>query len=143
MLMPMAARANPYILNPSSLIAFSVVAIAALVVEAGIVALLLAFAGLTPLRMFCAFLLANVTAFIFLFWPLQQRVPLPVLEALVVIIDAVSIKVLAKLAAFQGDSYCNLGWWFAGLTSLAGNAASFCIGIMASGEPWKMHDVGE
>jgi hypothetical protein len=42
-LIPMAARANPYILNPSSLIAFGVVAISALIVEAGIVALMLAF----------------------------------------------------------------------------------------------------
>ena len=140
-LMPMAATANPYIVNPSSLIAFGVVALAALVVEAGIVALVLAFARLAPLRMFGAFLLANVARFIFVFWPLQQRVPLPVLEALVVIMDAAFIKLLSKLTALQGDSYCKLGWWYASLTSLAGNAASFCIGIMASGEPWKMHPI--
>jgi membrane protein YdbS with pleckstrin-like domain len=53
-LMPLAARANPYIVNPSSLIAFAVVAFMALIVEAGVVALVLAFAGLTPLRMFVA-----------------------------------------------------------------------------------------
>ena len=142
-LIPMAARANPYILNPSSLIAFGVVAISALIVEAGIVALMLAFVGLAPLRMFGGFLFANVTVFLFIFWPLQQRVPLPLLEVVVMVIDAASIILLSKLAFFQGDSYRNVGWLFAGLASLAGNAASFCVGVMASGEPWKMHGVGE
>jgi hypothetical protein len=142
-LIPMAARANPYALDPSSLIAFGIVAIFALIVEAGIVALLLGFAGLAPLRMFFAFLLANVAVFIFVFWPLQQRLPLLALEALVVVIDATSIWLLSKVPALQGDSYRGVGWIFAGFTSLLGNAASFCIGVMASGEPWKAHGVGE
>ena len=47
-LLPMVVRANPYIVNPSSLIAFGVVAASALIVEAGVVALLRAFAGLCP-----------------------------------------------------------------------------------------------
>ena len=142
-LIPLAARANPYIVNPSSLIAFTVVAFMALIVEAGIVALVLAFAGLSPLRMFGAYWLANVAVFLFLFWPLQQRLPLPVLEGLVVTVDAVSIKALSKVTAFQSDSYSRLGWCFAGVASLVGNAASFCIGVMASGEPWKVHGAGE
>ena len=142
-LLPMVMRANPYIVNPSSLIAFGVVAASALIVEAGVVALLLAFAGLAPLRMFVGFLLANVAIFMFIFWPLQGRVSLPVLEALVVIIDAACIKLLSKLAVFQGDSYRNVGFLFAGATSLAGNAVSFCIGVMASGKPWKVHEIGE
>ena len=141
-LVPMAARANPYVLNPSSLIAFGVVSLFALIVEAGIVALLLTFAGLAPVRMFFGFLVANIAVFIFIFWPLQRRVPLPVLEALVVFIDATSIWLLSKVPAFQGDSYRRVGWVFSGFASLAGNAASYCIGVMASGEPWKVHDAG-
>ena len=111
-LTPMVARANPYILNPSSLIAFGVVAFWALIVEAGLVALLLAWVGLAPLRMFGAFFFTNAAVFLLVFWPLQQRVALPVLEALVVAIDAVSIKLLSKIAVFQGDSYRR---WVGGL----------------------------
>lgn len=144
-LVPIVARANPVILNPSSLIAFVVVAFWALIVEAGIVALLLMFAGLAPLRFFGGYLIANIAVFIFVFCPLQQRaaLPLPVLEVLVVAIDAVSIKVLSQCAPFQGDSYRNASWWLAGLASLAGNAASFFIGVIASGAPWEMHGIGE
>jgi len=139
-LFPFAARANPYILNPSSLLAFAVVAFMALIVEAGIVALVLLFAGLSPLRLFGAFWLTNCAIFFFLFCPLQQRLSLPLLEALVVLTDAICIKMLSKIPALQGDTYSNLGWMFAGFTSLAGNAASLCIGMMASGEPWKVHE---
>lgn len=142
-LIPFSARANPYILNPSSLLAFAVVAFMALVVEAGIVALVLVFAGLSPLRMFGAFWLLNLAVFLFLFWPLQPRLSLPLLELLVVITDALCIKVLSKVSGLQGDTYSRLGWWFAGGASLAGNATSFCIGVMASGEPWKMHEAAE
>jgi hypothetical protein len=135
----MLARANPYILNPSSLIAFGVIAFWALVIEAGIVALLLAFAGLSPLRVFGAFLVANLVVFLFVFYPLQNRMSLPLLESFVVIIDALAIKVLSKWSAFQSDSYRNLSWLAAGLTSLVGNASSFFIGVIASGKPWEMH----
>lgn len=142
-LIPLAARANPCIINPSSLIAFGVVAFWALVVEAGIVALLLTFSGLAPLRVFGGFFLANVAVFLFVFCPLQQRMALPLLEAIVVAIDAVSIKILSMLSGFQGESYRRVGWLFAGITSLAGNATSFCIGVIASGSPWQEHSPGE
>jgi hypothetical protein len=142
-LMPAVARANPYVLNPSSLIAFGVVAFWALIVEAGIVALLLTFSGLAPLRVFGGFFFANVVVFIFVFCPLQQRIPLPLLEAIVVVIDAASIKLLSRFSAFQGESYRSVGWLFAGLTSLAGNAASFFVGVIASGSPWEMHGTGD
>lgn len=142
LLIPMVARADPYVLNPSSLIAFGVISIFALVVEAGIVALLLIFAGLAPIRFFIGFLFANVAVFLFVFCPLRQRLPVPVLETLVVLFDATSIWLLSRVPALQGDSYRRVSWVFAGIASLIGNAASFCIGVMASGEPWKMHDAG-
>jgi hypothetical protein len=49
---PLVVRANPVIINPAPLIAFWVVALMALMVEAGIVALLLAFRGITPIAAF-------------------------------------------------------------------------------------------
>ncbi|MCX6883733.1 MAG: hypothetical protein NTX27_01690 [Verrucomicrobia bacterium] len=142
-LIPFSARANPYILNPSSLLAFAMVAFMALVVEAGIVALVLLFANLSPLRLFGAFWLTNCAVFVFLFCPLQQRLSLPLLEALVVTTDAVCIMALSRIPALQGDSYTKLGWMSAVLTSLVGNAASLCVGVMASGEPWKTHEAME
>ena len=143
LLVPVIAHANPVILNPSSLIAFGVVALGALVVEAGIVALLLTFAGLAPARVFVGFLCANLAVFIFLFCPLQGRVALPVLEALVLVIDAAGIKLLSHFGAFQGDSYRGVSWLLAGLASLAGNAASFFVGVLASGSPWEVHNAVE
>jgi hypothetical protein len=143
LLIPLVAKANPYELNPSSMLAFGVVSFFALVVEAGIVALLLTFVGLAPMRMFFGFLLANIAVFLFVFWPLQQRLPFAALETLVVVIDAVSIWLLSKVPAFQADSYRRLRWIFAGFTSLIGNAASFFIGVLASGEPWKVHETGD
>ena len=142
-LIPLVGRANPCIINPSSLIAFGIVAFWALVVEAGIVALLLTFSGLAPLKVFGGFFFANVAVFLFVFCPLQPRMALPLLEAMVVAIDAVSIKILAAFPGFQGESYRRVSWLFAGFTSLAGNAASFCIGIIASGSPWEEHHPGE
>lgn len=143
LLMPLVARANPCIINPSSLIAFGIVAFWALVVEAGIVALLLTFSGLAPLKVFVGFFLANVAVFLFVFCPLQQRMALPLLEAMVVAIDAVSIKILSSLSGFQGESYRRVSWLFAGFVSLAGNAASFFVGVIASGAPWEQHSLGE
>lgn len=141
-LIPMAARANPYALNPSSLIAFGVVAISALFVEAAIVSLILTFAGIAPVRMLLAFLFANIVIFLFVFVPLQHRIVLPGLELMIVVIDAVAIKLLSMLSGLQNDSYRNVGWIFATFASLIGNAASFCVGMMATGELSKAMEGG-
>jgi hypothetical protein len=85
LLLPLTARANPYTLDPSSLLAFGVVAFWAFVVEAGVVALLLTFSGLAPLRIFGGYFVTNLAVFCFIFYPLLRRVPMPVLEALVVV----------------------------------------------------------
>ena len=68
-LTPFLACADPVLVNPSSVIAFWVVAFAALVVETGVVTLLLAFSGLAPLPMFVGYLIANVAVFLFIFLP--------------------------------------------------------------------------
>ncbi|HEY2329714.1 MAG TPA: hypothetical protein VGI63_07865, partial [Verrucomicrobiae bacterium] len=78
--------ANPVIIEPSSLLAFMIVAFWALVVEAGIVALLLTLSGANTLRMFFAYWLANVLVFLFVFEPLlsSEKASVPLLEVLVV-----------------------------------------------------------
>jgi hypothetical protein len=77
------ASANPVILNPSSLLAFCVVAFWAMVVEAGVVALLLAFRDAAALPVFVAYFILNGAVFLFLFQPLlvgSRSLPVPVLE---------------------------------------------------------------
>jgi hypothetical protein len=135
LLIPVVARANPVVVNPASFIALGVVALSALTIEAGLVALILAFAGLAPFKVFVAFFLANVVVFIFVFCPLRHHMALPFLEALVIVIDAISIKLLSKVGSFQSESYRRVSWSFAGVTSLVGNAASFFVGVVASGFP--------
>ena len=102
---PLAAHANPVILNPSSLLAFAFVAFAALVVEAGVVALVLAFAGIAPWRFFVGFFFANLAVFLFVFCPLLEHKTVPwfVLEILVVVIDAVAIKLLSIASSPVGS----------------------------------------
>jgi hypothetical protein len=142
-LLPLTARANPVILDPSSLIAFGVVAFWALVIEAAVVALLLTFSGLAPLRIFGGFFVTNLAVFCFFFYPLLRRIPLPALEALVVAVDGAAIKLLSSLGSFQQDEFRGVTWLRAGLVALVGNVASFFVGVIASGSPWEKHTVDD
>jgi hypothetical protein len=142
LLIPLVASANPVILDPSSLIAFFVVAVGAFVVEAGIIALLLAFRGVAPLRVFVAYFAANAAVFFFLFQPLlmgSSDPPVLALEALVVLIDGLVIKLLVTLAAFQGDNYRGVGWLRSLFLSGIGNGLSYFVGYIASQKPWEIH----
>ena len=142
LLIPLAASANPVMLNPSSLIAFYVVAFWAFVVEAGIIALLLTFRGVAPLRVFFAYFIANAAVFFFLFEPLLERSSSPLvfaLEALVVLIDGLVIKLLVTLDYFQGDNYRGVGWLRSLLLSGVGNGLSYFIGYIATQKPWEIH----
>ena len=137
--MPLMAVANPVIVDPSSLLAFAMVAFWAFVVESGIVALLLALCGLQPLRIFTAYFLVKVAVFFFVFQPLLERNwSVPLLEFLVVCFNGLTIKILAGFGGMQTDDYCRLGWLRALLISLLGNAASFFVGVIASHKPWEM-----
>ena len=139
-LIPLVAAAGPFEINRTAMTVLGLAWFLALIVEAGIVALLLTFVGLTPIRGFFGFLLANIAVFVLVFWPLRERLPLAALEMLVVVIDAISIWLLSRVAAFQGKSYRRLGWIFAGTVALIGNAAPLCVGLMASGQPWWVHE---
>ena len=140
-LLPIVARANPVMLDPASLISFVVVAFFAFIVETGIVALCLTFSGLATMRVFASYFITNLIIFFAVFYPLLQReqIPLPLLEALVVALDAAAIKLLSKFDALQGDEFANLSWLRSGLIAAAGNAASFFVGTIANATPWYSH----
>ena len=135
------AQANPVVLNPSSLLAFCIVAFWAMVVEAGVVALLLAFRGAAALPIFLAYFILNGAVFLFLFQPLlvgSSSPPVPVLEGIVVLVDGIIIKLLVTLGPFQGDNYCGVGWLCSLITSGVGNALSYLVGYIATQRPWEM-----
>ena len=138
--MPLMAWANPVTLEPSSLLAFMFVAFWALVVEAGIVALLLTLRGVEPLKMFFAYWLANVLVFLFIFEPVlnSQSASVPVLEVMVVLLDALSIKILSGMYSLQGDNFRGVTCLRALCISTAGNAASYFVGVIASHTPWEV-----
>jgi hypothetical protein len=136
--LPLKTLGNPVVLNPTSLLAFWVVAFWAAVVEAGIVALLLAFRGLVATRTFVVYSLANLAIFLFLFLPLlHQRWPLPLLEGIVVLLDGLAIKLLAGLGPFQSERCSGVSWLYALIVSFAGNAASYFVGLVLNQKPWE------
>jgi hypothetical protein len=136
--LPFAARANPVIIDGTSLLALCIAAFWAFVVEAGIVALLLAFRGMAPLRVFGAYFVINLAVFLFVFEPLLERrwLPVPGLEAVVVGIDALGIKFLASRSPLQGEGFAEVSWFRALVVSGFGNAASYLIGYFAAQKPW-------
>lgn len=139
LLMPLAAWADPVIIDPTSLLAFGIVAFWALIVEAGVVALLLTLQGLKPLRIFIAYGVANTAVFLFVLEPLLNRetASVPILEALVVVLDGLVIKLLTSLDSFQGDGYKGVSWLRSLVVSCLGNAVSYFIGNIASHRPWE------
>ena len=141
LLTPSIASANPVVLNPSSLLAFCVVVFWAMVVEAGVVALLLAFRGAAALPIFVAYFVLNSAVFLFLFQPSlvgSRSAPVPVLEAGVVLIDGAIIKLLVALNPFQSDSYRGVSWLRSLFASGLGNAISYLVGVIATRRPWEM-----
>jgi hypothetical protein len=138
-LAPLVAFANPYVLNPSSLLAFWVVVFWAFVVESGIVALVLAWKGMSALRVFWSYFFCNAMVYFFLFSPLADRGwPISILEFLVVCLDGLAIIVFSKISALQSDNYRGVKWWNALVISLAGNSASYCVGFIANRKPWEI-----
>jgi hypothetical protein len=138
-LAPGTINANPVILNPTSLVAFCVVAFWAFIVETGIVTLATAFRGVVVWRMFVCYYIVNALVFFFLFEPLLERGSTPVLplELLVVVIDASVIKFLTSMDFLQGESYQGLTWRSAFITSAVANSFSFLVGYIASHKPWE------
>jgi hypothetical protein len=136
---PLAARANPVILLPHSLIAFSIVALWALVIESGIVTLTLVSCGILVLPAFITLAFANIAVFLFAFLPLLGHAPIWILEVGVVLVDATLIKLVTAVPFIQGGGFVGVSWKRALVASVLGNTASFFVGVIAAGAPWEFH----
>lgn len=139
LLMPLVARANPVMIDGQSLLAFGIVAFAALVVESGIVTLAMVSTGVVVVHAFVALTLANMALFWFAFLPLTGRTSLWLLEPGVVLADAMLIKLVTSAPFLQGGGFLGVSWQRALMASLLGNTASFFVGVIASGAPWIVH----
>ena len=62
---------------------------------------------------------------------------MPALEAVVVLIAGIIIKLLVTLAPFQGDNYRGVGWLWSTLIAGIGNGLSYFIGYIATLKPWE------
>jgi hypothetical protein len=84
-------------------------------------------------RGFIAYFVADAAVFFFLFQPLlmgSSSPPVLVLEALVVPIDGLIIKLLVTLDYFQGDNYRSVGWRRSTVISAIGNGLSYFVGYI-------------
>jgi len=142
LLVPLGLQANPAIFDPQSWIAFWVVAFWALVIESGIATLAVSLCGVLVLPVFATLVITNVGVFAFGFMPLLDRMPLWLLELLVVLFDAVLIKVVAAVPLFQQGDYVGVSWRRGLVASILGNAASYFIGVIGSQTPWMTHELG-
>ncbi len=133
LLVASTVRANPVMLDGGSLVAFPIVAVSALVLEAGVVALLLTLSGLAPVPAFGGYFLTNLFVFVSLFSArlLGHTIPIPLFELIAVVADGICIKLLTAFDVFQGDDFQGVSWLRAGLISCAGNATSFFVGAAA------------
>jgi hypothetical protein len=136
------ARANPVMVDGQSLFAFGIIVFWALTIESGLATLSLVSCGVLIVPLFGTLLIANVGIFLVVFLPLTTREPLWLLEAGVVVADAVAIKLLAASPFLQGPGFWGVSWRRALLASFLGNAASYFIGVIASHEPWLVHGAG-
>jgi hypothetical protein len=139
LLVPVGLQANPAIMNPQSLLAFGVVAFWALVIESGIATLALSLCGVFVLPVFITLIVTNVGTFAFGFMPLLDRMPLWLLEVLVVLFDACILKLAAAVPLFQSRDFVGVSWRRGLVASILGNAASYFIGVIASHAPWISH----
>ena len=142
LMIPLIARANPVQIDGQSAIAFAIVAFWALVVESGLVTLALVSTGVLIVPSFFTLIVANVALFLFAFLPLTGRVSLWFLEPGVVLADAALVKLVASAPFLQGGGFLGVSWRRAFVASLLGNAASFFVGVLASGAPWVVHETG-
>lgn len=142
LIFPVIARANPVMIDGQSLIAFGIVALGALVIESGIATLALVSSGMLIVPSFGTIVVANVALSLFAFLPLTGRVSLWFLEPGVVIADAIVLKLVASTPFLQGGFFVGVSWRRVLTASLLGNAASFFIGVLASGAPWIVHETG-
>jgi len=142
LLIPLAVRANPVMVDGQSLIAFGIVAFWALVIESGIATLTLLSSGILIVPSFITLIVGNVVVFLFAFMPLTSHVSLWILEPGVVLADAVATKLLVSAPFLHGAGFLGVSWRRALVASLLGNATSFFVGVLGSHAPWIVHEAG-
>jgi len=67
----------------------------------------------------------------------SEKMFVSALEALVVLLDALCIKLLSRFDDLQGDDFQPLGWLRPLWISCVGNAASYFVGAIAIHKPWE------
>ena len=140
LLFPLMASANPVVVSPAEIYTPRLLkAISALAVESGIVVFLLSLRGFRPFRFFWPYLLVNTIVFIFVFTPLRfVGTPIVLAELVVVVLDALAIKQIARASGVQGNKCRDLSVWWALIVSAVGNAGSFLAGWLMSGRPYHV-----
>jgi hypothetical protein len=126
------AYGNPCIVNPTSMAATIVVIIAALCLEIFITMGVLTFSGMALGPTFVALALRNIGSYLGVLGPLfyHFELPLVVVEVAVVAAEAVFIKLISLIGAFQLDRFDGLRWRSAFLAAILGNASSYYIGTL-------------
>jgi hypothetical protein len=110
-----------------------------LVIESAIATLAVVSRGILIVPSFIILIVANIAIFLFAFLPLTSHVTLWILEPGVVLVDALSIKILTSGSLLQGDAFLGVSWRRSLLAALLGNSTSFFIGVIGSHAPWFKH----
>ncbi|MHC4713755.1 MAG: hypothetical protein ACYTAN_10875 [Planctomycetota bacterium] len=126
---PSIAMANPTVL-PKRLPATVIVIGAAFVVEVMLTALVLVFCGLVSMHLIWALLLGNAVLYAAAFLPLLSATGnVPVSEIIIIVIEALFIKMLSRFEVFQTSDFRRLPWIGAFLAAAVGNMASMLVGF--------------
>jgi hypothetical protein len=125
--------ANPTLMPSASMIAIPIVILAAFVVEVMLTALVLAFWGLISTPLVGVLFVGNAVVYGALFMPLLLATKnVPAAEAVVIVLDALFIKLLSRFAWFQTNDFKRLPWFAALLAAAIGNMASMTVGFALS-----------
>lgn len=130
-----AAYANP-VIGPGYTLAqtayFGIVA-SALVLEVIIVTACLFAVGMRPYRLFPVLLMANVVTFAaIILTGVDVGAPVIVMETAVVMVELLIVKFVAFIPLFRRDGFVKLRWRYALGVVVAGNVASYLLGLTVS-----------
>jgi hypothetical protein len=125
-----SAFANP-VIDPVTGTYFIIVLSSALGVEVALMAIILFFCNMEPVRSFFALLGGQLVVYFVIFQPiLSEADSLLVAEAVVVAADSAFIKLLSSFETFQTEDFKGLKWRTALICSAVGNALSYYIGTI-------------
>ena len=125
------AYGNPCV-DPASEAATMVVIVAALGLEVFITMGVLVFSGMALAPTLLALTLGNIGCYLGVLGPLfyHFELPLVLVEVVVVVVEAVFIKLISLIGTFQLERFDGLRWRSAFLAAILGNASSYYIGTL-------------